>query len=164
MAGSGVPVIGSVDELMELLHARHGGPRTPDRDLGLRTAALLRRSHPYDKELQVAGLVHGLGGLPGAEAAEAVRALLGDRVARLLRGRTAAGEDAEALRQAADGGAGRGARGGLASGARTRRGGGLSTLTPGLVRKDDGPAPVPPHAGTGADPWGTATSWRARSP
>ncbi|MFD0374712.1 hypothetical protein [Streptomyces sp. NPDC127112] len=104
MAGSGVPVIGSVDELMELLHARHGGPRTPDRDLGLRTAALLRRSHPYDKELQVAGLVHGLGGLPGAEAAEAVRALLGDRVARLLRGRTAAGEDAEALRQAADAG------------------------------------------------------------
>ncbi|MCF3178820.1 hypothetical protein IPZ70_02485 [Streptomyces polychromogenes] len=104
MAGSGVPVIGSVDELMELLHVRHGGPRAPDRDLGLRTAALLRRSHPYDKELQVAGLVHGLGGLPGAEAAEAVRALLGDRVARLLRGRTAAGEDAEALRQAAEAG------------------------------------------------------------
>lgn len=112
MARSGVSSIGSVDELMELLHARQGGPDAAGPDLGLRTAALLRRSHPYDKELQVAGLVHGLlpgpahgpAELPGTEAAEAVRALLGDRVARLLRGPAASGEDAEALHRAAEAG------------------------------------------------------------
>ncbi|MFF4371652.1 hypothetical protein [Streptomyces sp. NPDC001594] len=108
MARSGVPSIGSVDELMELLRARQGGPDAPGTDLGLRTAALLRRSHPYDKELQVAGLVHGLAHGPaelaGTEAAEAVRGLLGDRVARLLRGPAAGGEDAEALHRAAEAG------------------------------------------------------------
>ncbi|MFF2192053.1 hypothetical protein [Streptomyces sp. NPDC058157] len=116
MARSGMPSIGSVDELMELLHARRAGPDAPGRDLGLRTAALLRRSHPYDKELQVAGLIHGLihgpvrgpvhgpAGLPDTEAAEAVRPLLGDRVARLLRGPAAGGEDAEALHRAAEAG------------------------------------------------------------
>ncbi|MEV7547093.1 hypothetical protein [Streptomyces sp. NPDC089915] len=106
MARSGVPAIGSVDELMELLHAHHAGPDAPGRDLGLRTAALLRRSHPYDKELQVAGLLHGLEGLPaapGAEAAGALRALLGERVAGLLGGGAAAA-DAEVLHQAAQAG------------------------------------------------------------
>ncbi|GAA0285147.1 hypothetical protein GCM10010302_24250 [Streptomyces polychromogenes] len=106
MARPGVPAIGSVDELMELLHARHAGPDAPGRDLGLRTAALLRRSHPYDKELQVAGLLHGLTegpGLPGTEAAGALRALLGDRVAGLLAGGAGAA-DAEALHQAAQAG------------------------------------------------------------
>lgn len=57
----------------------------------LQTAALLRRSHPADKELQVAGLVHVIGRLlaPGDStrhariAADAVRHLLGERVARL---------------------------------------------------------------------------------
>ncbi|QES52142.1 metal-dependent phosphohydrolase [Streptomyces venezuelae] len=85
---------------MELLHACRGAWDTPDRsgdpvdlhDHGLQTAALLRRSHPYDKELQVAGLVHDLGHLlrPGDDAghaghaADAVRPLLGERVARLV--------------------------------------------------------------------------------
>ncbi|GAA3256719.1 hypothetical protein Slala03_52820 [Streptomyces lavendulae subsp. lavendulae] len=117
MARSGVPAFGSVDELMDLLHAHHEAPDASDRDLGLQTAALLRRSHPFDKELQVAGLVHGLGRLlsreacPGAPAdpaertAEAVRPLLGDRVARLLRppapGAAGADPEAETLRQAA---------------------------------------------------------------
>ncbi|MFE9642870.1 hypothetical protein ACFYO0_01645 [Streptomyces sp. NPDC006365] len=62
-------------------------------DHALQTAALLRRGHPSDKELQVAGLVHGIGQLlhPGDEArhadhaADAVRSLLGERVARLVR-------------------------------------------------------------------------------
>ncbi|MFG2616343.1 hypothetical protein ACGFXC_01850 [Streptomyces sp. NPDC048507] len=89
---------------MDLLHAGHEAPDAASRDLGLQTAALLRRSHPFDKELQVAGLLHGLGRLlvpagsgqapqqgseaspdPAERTAEAVRPLLGDRVARLLR-------------------------------------------------------------------------------
>ncbi|EST35570.1 hypothetical protein [Streptomyces roseochromogenus] len=77
----------SVEELMELLYAgRH--------QHALRTAALLRRRRPADKELQVAGLVHGIGPVlspadePGRAlgAAEAVRALLGERVFHLVRG------------------------------------------------------------------------------
>ncbi|ELP67271.1 inositol oxygenase family protein [Streptomyces turgidiscabies] len=89
-----------VGELMDLLHACRG---TPEHDGGiagpvdlhqhaLQTAALLRRSRPADKELQVAGLVHAIGRLliPGAPtrharvAADAVRHLLGERVARLV--------------------------------------------------------------------------------
>ncbi|MFF4425749.1 hypothetical protein ACFY04_34090 [Streptomyces sp. NPDC001549] len=73
-------------ELMELLRADPG-------DRGLRTAALLRRSHPFDKELQLAGLVHRLGRLLRLSdgtvtvgvAAESIRPLLGERVARLVR-------------------------------------------------------------------------------
>ncbi|MGW0711273.1 hypothetical protein ACWD4G_35840 [Streptomyces sp. NPDC002643] len=102
----------SVEELMDLLHACRGGADTPDRhrdapdgrssravvrvdphEHALQTAALLRRGRPADKELQVAGLVHALGQLlrPGDDtshadlAADAVRPLLGDRVARLVR-------------------------------------------------------------------------------
>ncbi|MFD3873278.1 hypothetical protein [Streptomyces sp. NPDC058623] len=71
---------------MERLDAHRG------RDHGLRTAALLRRSHPSDKELQVAGLLHGLAG--------EVRPLLGARVAGLARLRPA--PDAETLRQASE--------------------------------------------------------------
>ncbi|WP_066943922.1 inositol oxygenase family protein [Streptomyces lushanensis] len=90
----------SVDELMDLLYACRGVWDTPDRsgdavdlhDHALQTAALLRRRHPADKELQIAGLVHDLGRLllPGDDAghgdraADAVRPLLGDRVARLV--------------------------------------------------------------------------------
>lgn len=105
-----------VDELMDLLHACRGvrrtvrgdelgpGAGTDVHDHALRTAALLRRGRPADKELQVAGLVHGIGAVlrpggdqecggdgstPGrncaADAAGAVRALLGERVAGLVR-------------------------------------------------------------------------------
>ncbi|MFF9210849.1 MULTISPECIES: hypothetical protein [unclassified Streptomyces] len=91
----------SVDELMDLLSACRGAQALPGRaarpadlhDHALRTAALLRRRRPADKELQVAGLVLAVGRLlrpgdaaAGAErAAEAVRSLLGERVHRLVR-------------------------------------------------------------------------------
>ncbi|MCX4553585.1 HD domain-containing protein [Streptomyces sp. NBC_01387] len=91
----------TVDELMDLLHGCRGAWDAPDRsgdpvdlhDHALQTAHLLRRSHPSDKELQVAGLVHDLGHLlhPGDDAghadraADAVRPLLGGRVAGLVR-------------------------------------------------------------------------------
>ncbi|GCB42967.1 HD domain-containing protein [Streptomyces sp. NL15-2K] len=111
----------SVEELMDLLYACRGawraspGPRGGRVDLhqhALRTAALLRRSRPADKELQVAGLVHAIGPLlrPGDEsahahcAAEAVRSLLGERVSRLVRGHVPGGgpadDDLLRLRQA----------------------------------------------------------------
>ncbi|MGW2646880.1 hypothetical protein ACWC2T_18610 [Streptomyces sp. NPDC001393] len=92
----------SVEELMDLLYAgRH--------QHALRTAALLRRSRPADKELQVAGLVRGIGPVlcPGdgpdraLTTAEAVRPLLGERVFRLVRGDAGpADDDALRLRQA----------------------------------------------------------------
>ncbi|MEU7057321.1 HD domain-containing protein [Streptomyces sp. NPDC046197] len=91
----------SVEELMDLLYACRGAWDTPDRtgdpvdlhDHALQTAALLRRSRPADKELQVAGLVHDIGHRlrPGDDAghadlaADAVRPLLGERVSRLVR-------------------------------------------------------------------------------
>ncbi|MEU6086403.1 hypothetical protein ABZ865_06220 [Streptomyces sp. NPDC047085] len=94
----------SVEELMDLLYAgRH--------QHALRTAALLRRSRPADKELQVAGLLHALGPVldpadhagPARGAAEAVRALLGERVFRLVRGAGGpADDDLLRLRQAAE--------------------------------------------------------------
>ncbi|MEU7719019.1 hypothetical protein [Streptomyces tibetensis] len=112
----------SVEELMDLLYACRGtwgapGHARPSGDLhdhALRTAALLRRGRPADKELQVAGLVQPLGGLlwPGDPAgradhtADAVRALLGERVARLVRHRPRrdlpADDDLLALRQASE--------------------------------------------------------------
>ncbi|WP_225830023.1 hypothetical protein [Streptomyces sp. NK08204] len=94
----------SVEELMDLLYAgRH--------QHALRTAALLRRGRPADKELQVAGLVHGIGPVlrpgPGGEAerahstAQAVRPLLGERVFQLVRGDAGpADDDTLRLRQA----------------------------------------------------------------
>ncbi|KUM79233.1 hypothetical protein J7F01_27295 [Streptomyces sp. ISL-22] len=110
----------SVEELMDLLYACRGardapGPGTTRVDLhqhALRTAALLRRARPADKELQVAGLVQAIGPLlrPGdatahaACAADAVRPLLGARVSRLVRdhrrARDGADEDLLRLRQA----------------------------------------------------------------
>ncbi|MFJ3974032.1 HD domain-containing protein [Streptomyces sp. NPDC090021] len=118
MSGSGVPeaevpCFTSVVELMELLCG------SPD-DRALRTAALLRRSHPADKELQLAGLLHDVGRMlrPGdgvrhaVLAAQALRPLLGDRVARLVRAADGSGgpgggpDDAEAvatLRRAREG-------------------------------------------------------------
>ncbi|MEV0692192.1 hypothetical protein [Streptomyces sp. NPDC050388] len=101
----------SVEELMDLLYACRGARDTPGPrgaqvdtyDHALRTAALLRRGHPADKELQVAGLVRPVGrllhpGEPGARAdraADAVRALLGERVAGLVRRRPRPGLPAE---------------------------------------------------------------------
>jgi len=93
----------SVEELMDLLYACRSAPGAPGYPGGrrvdlhqhaLRTAALLRRSRPADKELQVAGLVHPIGPLlrpgdqtaPPDRAADAVRPLLGARVAGLVRG------------------------------------------------------------------------------
>ncbi|MEU6370660.1 HD domain-containing protein [Streptomyces sp. NPDC046931] len=97
----------SVEELMDLLHACRGARRTPHRggkpvdvhEHALQTAALLRRSHPADKELQVAGLVHDIGLLLRPDddsghtdrAADAVRPLLGERVSRLVRLHSVAG-------------------------------------------------------------------------
>lgn len=87
----------SVEELMDLLHAARGAHAAADgpadlHEHALQTAALLRRSRPSDKELQVAGLVHGVGRLlrPGAAhpapyTADAVRPLLGERVSLLVR-------------------------------------------------------------------------------
>lgn len=91
----------SVEELMDLLYACRGVPESPGgpahgvdlHDHALQTAALLRRSRPADKELQLTGLVHPIGRLlrpadPTARAertAQAVRPLLGPRVAHLLR-------------------------------------------------------------------------------
>ncbi|WP_221357927.1 hypothetical protein [Streptomyces beigongshangae] len=91
----------SVEELMDLLYACRGvrGAACPGgapvdlHDHALQTAALLRRSRPADKELQVAGLVQAVGQLLGPSgpvgrarlAAGAVGPLLGERVARLVR-------------------------------------------------------------------------------
>ncbi|MFI6600784.1 HD domain-containing protein [Nonomuraea sp. NPDC050536] len=90
----------TVDELMDVLARCEDTWDTPDRtgdpvpilDHGLQVAAVLRRRHPDDLELQVAGLVHDIGHLldPGDEAghastaAEAVQPLLGEWVAALV--------------------------------------------------------------------------------
>jgi predicted HD phosphohydrolase len=84
----------SVDEIMQALAtgADHVlGPDVPvsQLDHALQTAALLAHRLPNDDELAVAGLVHDIGHLlPGgtdethaADAARAVRAALGERVA-----------------------------------------------------------------------------------
>ncbi|MCM6774172.1 HD domain-containing protein [Nocardia sp. CDC159] len=92
--------LASVDELMALLANCADVWDTPDRtgdpvdilDHDRQCAQLLRREHPDDEELQVAGLVHDIGHTlaPGDDAghgrhgAAAVRELLGPRVARLV--------------------------------------------------------------------------------
>lgn len=111
----------TVEELMDLLYACRGtredrggpgGAPVDAHDHALRTAALLRRGRPADKELQVAGLVGPVGRLlwPGEpavgadRAADAIRALLGERVAGLVRRHPRhdlpAGDDLLALRTA----------------------------------------------------------------
>lgn len=90
----------SVEELMDLLFACRGVRDSTDRggrgvdlhDHALQTAALLRRSRPADKELQLTGLIHPIGRLlcptdatgRSERAANAVRPLLGPRVSRLV--------------------------------------------------------------------------------
>ncbi len=101
----------SVEELMDLLHACRGARDTPGRcggrvdlhDHALQTAALLRRSRPADKELQVAGLVHAVGQLlrPGDTAGHTDLAadlvqLLGERVSRLVGTAGGSADDADA--------------------------------------------------------------------
>ncbi|MFE7801952.1 HD domain-containing protein [Nocardia sp. NPDC057440] len=92
--------VSTVDELMSLLTGCHDVWDMPDHsgdpvdilDHDLQCAALLRQAYPADEELQVAGLLHDIGHLlvPGDDAghgrhgAQAVRPLLGDRVARLV--------------------------------------------------------------------------------
>ncbi|MGW2661201.1 HD domain-containing protein [Nocardia tengchongensis] len=90
----------TVAELMALLADCHDAWDMPDRsgdpvdilDHDRQCAELLRRDFPADEELQVAGLVHDIGHVlvPGDDAGhgvhggDAVRGLLGDRVARLV--------------------------------------------------------------------------------
>ena len=92
--------IATVGELMVVLGECAGVWDMPDRsgdpvdilDHDRQCAELLRRDFPADEELQVAGLVHDIGHLlrPGDDAghgrhgADAVRELLGERVARLV--------------------------------------------------------------------------------
>ncbi|WP_374194246.1 inositol oxygenase family protein [Streptomyces sp. N35] len=167
--------IRTVDALMTLLHACRGAWDTPDRsgdpvdlhDHALQTAALLRRSHPADKELQVAGLVHDLGHLlrPGDDAAHAdhaaaaVRPLLGDRVAELVRlhvpakrylaatepGRALSEQSALTLR--AQGGVMTHEEAGGAGGPPLRGGGGGAGRGGGEGRPRRGRRPRPPRTG-----------------
>jgi predicted HD phosphohydrolase len=90
----------NTDELFALLASCAGfydsldddGDPLPVLDHGLQCASLLAEQFPDDEELQVAGLVHDVGHrlAPGASAAhgviaaDAVRELLGDRVAALV--------------------------------------------------------------------------------
>jgi predicted HD phosphohydrolase len=90
----------TLDELFALLEGCAGfydslgddGDPLPVLDHGLQCAALLAAEFPGDDELQVAGLIHDVGHriAPGASAAhgvvgaDAVRDLLGERVAALV--------------------------------------------------------------------------------
>jgi predicted HD phosphohydrolase len=92
--------LNSVGELLALLERCAGfydsldddGDPLPVLDHGLQCAALLADQFPDDDELQVAGLVHDVGhriapgesAAHGAIAADAVRDLLGERVAALV--------------------------------------------------------------------------------
>jgi predicted HD phosphohydrolase len=90
----------SLDDIMGVLRASPAfdltlapGPRHDLLDHSLQTAQAVRRSHPDDPELQVAGLVHDIGHMlpPRRDdvhaevAAIFVRPVLGDRIAELVR-------------------------------------------------------------------------------
>jgi len=92
-------VFHDVDELIEHLRLLGRTPSTENAaftelDHGLQCAELLRRADPDDAELQVAGLVHDVAhvwdapGQPrhGTMGADAVRTVLGERVANLVQG------------------------------------------------------------------------------
>jgi predicted HD phosphohydrolase len=89
--------IATVAGLLELLDAgrqRHDGEAVDLLAHGLQCAAALEQAAPNDLELQIAGLVHDLGTIlhPGRPAihagagSDAVRPLLGERVAALVGG------------------------------------------------------------------------------
>jgi predicted HD phosphohydrolase len=104
----GSDVARDVDDLLAMLRAAHAWDDLEGLsilDHGLQTAAILRREHPDDVELQVAGLVHDLGwmqrGADGCwtpdpraahdrDGAARLGPLLGARVARLVGGHVAA--------------------------------------------------------------------------
>jgi predicted HD phosphohydrolase len=91
----------SLEAVVALLN-RSGAAEEPNEDIagltillhGLQCAAILRRLHPQDPELQLAGLLHDVGHLlaPGREdlhgraAADYLRPVLGERVAALIDG------------------------------------------------------------------------------
>jgi predicted HD phosphohydrolase len=90
----------SVDDIVEVLEASPGfdlterpGPSHHLLDHSLQTAEVLRRWHPDDLELQLAGLVHDIGHMlsPHRDDAHAgvaavfVRSVLGRRIAELVR-------------------------------------------------------------------------------
>jgi predicted HD phosphohydrolase len=92
-------VISDTDELLALLATAHartdsivGGDVIDVLSHSLQCAAILRGLAPQDLELQVAGLVHDIGHLlvpgdaegHGRHGAEAIRGLLGERVADLV--------------------------------------------------------------------------------
>ena len=93
-------IVGTVNELFAVLQRCDGwfdsmgddGDPLPILDHSLQCAALLATEFPDDHELQVAGLVHDIGhritpgesARHGVIAAEAVRGLLGDRIAALV--------------------------------------------------------------------------------
>lgn len=93
-----IPRITSVEDLLDLLRGgRHSAESTGREAVdhlahGLQCAQVLSASHADDLELQVAGLIHDIGHLlvPGDDAghgrhgADAVRQLLGERVATLV--------------------------------------------------------------------------------
>ncbi|MFG1794639.1 HD domain-containing protein [Nocardia sp. NPDC049149] len=100
MSEGAIVRVSTVDELMVLLANGEDVWDMPDRsgdpvdilDHDRQCAELLRQRYPHDEELQVAGLVHDVGHqlFPGDDAghgrhgADAIRALLGARVARLV--------------------------------------------------------------------------------
>jgi predicted HD phosphohydrolase len=87
----------SVDEIVAVLARGEARPLSPDQPVtqlehALQTATILRRDHPRDVELALAGLVHDIGQLlpesrdetHAVEGAAAVRAALGERVAGIV--------------------------------------------------------------------------------
>jgi predicted HD phosphohydrolase len=91
--------LATIDELFAVLREGERHLDEPDVDLlhhGLQCAAILADLHADDEQLQVAGLVHDLGGVIDAEAAHdrlgaaLVAPLLGPRVAALVGGHVAA--------------------------------------------------------------------------
>jgi predicted HD phosphohydrolase len=87
----------SVDEIVDVLSSGRDRPLGPgvgvsQLDHALQTASVLARQHPDDVELAAAGLVHDIGHLvPGGtdethaqDAADAVEAALGERVAGIV--------------------------------------------------------------------------------